>query len=133
MSAPEIPPIVETWLRYAREDLQAAEGMLDERELVAPRHVCFHAQQAAEKGLKATLIARQISFDPTHDLERLAGLLGPGDAAAMPSAELASLTRWAVRARYPGEDDAEWPDAEEAVRTARAIVLAAEADARRAP
>lgn len=36
--------------------------------------VCFHAQQAVEKSLKAMLFEWQMGFE-THDLERLAGLL----------------------------------------------------------
>jgi HEPN domain-containing protein len=37
--------------------------------------VCFHAQQALEKSLKAMLFERQMGCFETHDLERLAGLL----------------------------------------------------------
>jgi HEPN domain-containing protein len=37
--------------------------------------VCFHAQQAVEKSLKAVLFERQMGFGKTHDLEWLAGLL----------------------------------------------------------
>jgi HEPN domain-containing protein len=32
---------------------------------------CFHAQQAAEKYLKAYLVSKQISFPKTHDLQAL--------------------------------------------------------------
>ena len=39
------------WLKYAREDLRAAEAMLGLEEML-PRHVCWLAQQAAEKSLK---------------------------------------------------------------------------------
>jgi HEPN domain-containing protein len=33
--------------------------------------VCFHAQQAAEKYLKAFLVSHGIEAEKTHDLERL--------------------------------------------------------------
>lgn len=54
MSEAERLAEAERWLRYAREDLQAAE-VLAERG-VAPRQACFHAQQAAEKAIKAIFV-----------------------------------------------------------------------------
>jgi len=42
------------WLGFAVEDLDAARRLLAERSS-APRHVCRHSQQAAERALKAAL------------------------------------------------------------------------------
>ena len=53
---------VHRWLRYAREDLVAAEAMLVQEE-VMPRHTCWLAQQSAEKALK----------DETRQTQRTAG------------------------------------------------------------
>jgi len=37
--------------------------------------LCFDAQQAAEKAIKAVMIKRRIEFPYVHDLTRLLGLL----------------------------------------------------------
>ena len=52
---------VRRWLRYAREDAEAAAAALDDARMV-PRHACFLAQQSAEKALKAVLVF--LSIDP---------------------------------------------------------------------
>ena len=49
------------WLCYAQENLGAAEAMLG-RASIVPRHVCWLAQQAAEKAIKAVLVFLQIDF-----------------------------------------------------------------------
>jgi len=50
MNAPE----AERWLAYARSDLEAAQVLL-QGATPYPRQVCFLAQQAAEKTIKAIL------------------------------------------------------------------------------
>jgi HEPN domain-containing protein len=97
------------WLRYAREDLLAAEAMLKWPEM-QPRHVCWLAQQAAEKALKTALVFLQIDFPRTHDLDALRNLVADGWRLKNDHPDLASLTEWAVEARYPGH----WPEAVEA-------------------
>lgn len=57
----------EEWLRIASEDLKVAK-LLFEEEIWS--HVCFNAQQAAEKGLKA-LIELKKAVPKTHDLKEL--------------------------------------------------------------
>jgi len=69
------------------------------------RLVSFHAQQAAEKSLKALLIRYQVDFGKTHNLGellRLAEPVAPGIDEML--AEARALTPYAVRARYPGEE-----------------------------
>jgi len=115
MSSSELLDEVRRWLRFAREDLEAAETLLDEERCV-PRHVCWLAQQAAEKALKGALASQQIQFPFRHDLDALRNLL-PGDwTVKQQQPDLAELTEWAVEGRYPGD----WPDAtvEDAQRAA---------------
>jgi HEPN domain-containing protein len=67
--------------------------------------VGFHAQQAAEKALKALLVRYAIRFDRTHDLGTLlaqAEPVAPGIAKALGQAE--ELTAHAVGSRYPGQE-----------------------------
>ena len=62
--------LVRQWLSKAEGDLSAARILLSHEE----SHfftVGFHAQQAAEKFLKAFLTWHQIEFQKTHDLDRL--------------------------------------------------------------
>lgn len=65
--------------------------------------MCFHAQQAAEKAIKALLIRHGVQFPYVHDLAALLTLLekATGDLPeAIRQAEW--LTRFAVQTRYPG-------------------------------
>lgn len=106
MSSSELLHEVRHWLRFAREDLEAAEAMLVEDRFI-PRHVCWLAQQAAEKALKGALTSEQIAFPFRHDLDALRNLLPEGWQVKVQHRDLAELTEWAVEARYPGD----WPDA----------------------
>jgi HEPN domain-containing protein len=121
MNEPDRLQETRRWLRYAQEDLLAAEAVLDGAN-VLPRHVCWLAQQAAEKAIKTVLVFLQIDFPRTHDLDALRNLVPDGWHLRNDHPDLASLTEWAVEARYPGN----WPeaveaDARSAVRQARAI------------
>lgn len=116
------------WLRYAAEDLDAAERMVEGRGW-APRIACFHAQQAAEKALKAVLVHAGIPLQYTHNLELLRDLVPEGLRTAGVEGDLDRLSKRAVVPRYPGQDaDATAEEAREEVTLARAVVDAARAD-----
>jgi HEPN domain-containing protein len=64
------------WLRYADENLQSAQLLLDHR-LFNP---CLqNAQQAVEKSLKAALIERAIPLRRTHSINELVKMLAASD------------------------------------------------------
>lgn len=89
------------WLRYARSDLALARSR--KTRYVLYQHLCFHAQQAAEKSLKAVLIALGKPCPRTHDLAYLLDSL-PANVRVPPSLiDLPTLTKYAVQQRYPGE------------------------------
>ncbi len=114
------------WLRFAREDVRAAERMLDAADAIA-RHVCWLAQQGAEKALKALLIAQGIEFPRTHDLDTLLNLSPVAHTWFPSDVDVDALSEWAVEARYPGDwEEASRNDAQQAVADACAIVSAAE-------
>ena len=122
MSDPEHRDEALRWLRFAREDLAVAERLLRFPDAV-PRHICWLAQQAAEKALKAALILEGVEFPYRHDLDALRNLLPDGWAVKVEYPDLAELTVWAVEARYPGD----WPeatreDAQRAVAQARGVL-----------
>jgi len=119
------------WLRYAHEDLAGAETLLEQR-VVVPRHICWLAQQSAEKALKAILVFLALDFPRRHDLDALRHLVPDDWQVKTEQADLAALTEWAVEARYPGD----WPDATEAdarvaVEQARTVWASIQADFRR--
>jgi HEPN domain-containing protein len=83
------------WLRYAREDLQGAEMLLVQRGVV-PRHICWLAQQAAEKTLKAILVFLTVDFPRRHDPDALRNLVPDDWQVKTAHADLAALTEWAL-------------------------------------
>jgi uncharacterized protein len=116
------------WLRYAEEDLEAAKRMVEGRGW-APRIACFHAQQAAEKALKAVLVHEGIPLQFTHNLELLRDLIPEGRRMASVEGDLRRLSSRAVVPRYPGDvPDATAEEANEEVALARMIVDAARED-----
>jgi HEPN domain-containing protein len=89
--------------------------------------LCFHAQQAAEKAIKAVLIARGIEPPRTHSITALVDLL-PADIPR-PNDLMAArtLTSFAAVTRYPGQaGPVSEEDYHEAVRLAEAVVAWAE-------
>ena len=113
------PGSPQDWLRHAESDLALANLAL-EREEILSEQVCFHAQQAAEKALKAVLVARQQRFPPVHDLEQLLEVAQQAHIT-LPSWSdgLLDLTPYAVETRYPGYWEDITPDERD-----RAIELA---------
>lgn len=59
--------IVREWLTKADEDLSFAETTLLEGNTFFAQ-ICFHFQQAAEKYLKAFIIAAGMEFEKVHNL-----------------------------------------------------------------
>jgi HEPN domain-containing protein len=65
--------------------------------------LCFHAQQAVEKAIKALLIRCAIEFPYIHDIAGLLTLLEQASQHIPPAVRQAErLTRFAVFTRYPG-------------------------------
>ncbi len=128
MSETEHLEEVRRWLRHAEEDLRAAEALLNNSE-IAPRHICWLAQQCAEKALKAVLVFLDIDFPYSHDLDGLRNLI-PGEWEVKASyPDLSDLTEWAVEARYPGDwPDAVVSDADVAIAQAQSILQAVRKD-----
>ena len=62
-------PTTLEWLARATEDLAAAQVLLSRPDLT--NVVAFHAQQAAEKALKAVIEELDLGFVRTHSLTRL--------------------------------------------------------------
>ena len=96
------PHIDEAWrtLTLTDRDIVAFEILRDNSKAHLPT-VCFHAQQATEKALKAVLFSRQIEFRRTHKLTELTKLLRDFDLIPPVSDEqFQLLTPFAVEFRY---------------------------------
>lgn len=89
------------WIEYAEKDIRAAHALLNSGEFF-PRQICFLAQQAGEKTLKAVLVFLEIPFPLTHDLDRIRELIPAGWEVKEKFPELYDLSVWAVESRYPG-------------------------------
>ena len=119
------------WLRFSAEDLDVAQRLLADRSS-APRFVCWHSQQAAEKALKAALAIEEVDYPYTHDLNALRNLLPDSWSIRVEHPDLTELSQWAVEARYPGEwAEATEVDAARAETEARAVRDAVAAEFRR--
>ena len=114
--------IVRQWLAKADQDLEACEVLLTaEPSFFYP--TCFHAQQAAEKYLKALLTWHQIEFPKTHDIDELLDLVKDADVETASSLRDASvLTPYGVDIRYPGDQlEASVAETGHAVEMARKV------------
>jgi HEPN domain-containing protein len=116
------------WLRRAlgslahARDPRTSAGVLYE-------DLCFDAQQAAEKAIKALLISRSVDFPRTHsilhllDLAERAGVSLPEEIRAADA-----LTRYAWQGRYPaGAEDVSRETYLEVLQLAESVVRWAEA------
>ena len=113
----------ENWLAHAESDLNLARVAQDRKEIL-PEQACFHAQQAAEKSLKAVLLFKRIEFPLTHDIEELVELvMQSGLVFPQEINEASLLTPYAAETRYPGHLEEVTPsDVNEAIRLAEAVL-----------
>jgi len=112
------------WLRHASSDLQLSR-LARGRPEILQEQACFHAQQAAEKALKAVLLWQGMAIPRIHDIHVLLQMverLGIQPPQAVRDARI--LNPYAVETRYPdyapGVTQAE---VDEAIRLAEAVVV----------
>lgn len=108
--------LVKGWISKADSDLEnarlciAANASLDT--------ACFHTQQAAEKFIKAYLMAYSLSVPFIHNLEKLLELCEQHDPSFSQMKTLGqALTPYAVQLRY---DEDFWPSLAEATSALQA-------------
>jgi HEPN domain-containing protein len=91
------------WVHFAEEDLRLAEHALRLTSGCPYRLIAYHAQQCAEKYIKAFLVFHDIDFPYTHNIRKLVQLCG--DDIFQELQDTDALTPFAVTTRYPGLDD----------------------------
>jgi len=91
------------WLARAKSNLRIAE-LGSGQPGIFLEDLCFDAQQAAEKALKAMCVHHNLDFPKTHSLVILIDILESAASLQIPPEVRAadSLTSYAVQARYPG-------------------------------
>jgi HEPN domain-containing protein len=114
--------LVRQWLRHAEEDLLVARELM-ERDRLSYNPVGFHAQQAAEKFLKALLTRHDVAFPKTHSIFILLQLALPVLPDLLDRLHTAhTLTPYGVEIRYPREGPRlTRAEGEEAVRLATVV------------
>ena len=109
-------------LMSAERDISALRGMAD-AAVFADEIFGFHAQQAAEKLLKAWLALLGETYPITHDLARLLAMLRESDVEATRFNELVEYTPFAVQFRYaPGDLSARPLDRDTAIERVEALL-----------
>jgi len=92
------------WIRKASEDFGFSSSILPDTTFYA--QVCFHFQQAAEKYLKAYIVAKKLSFRKIHDLTELLSICSGNEAQFSALFEDCNfLTDYYIDTRYP----VHWP------------------------
>ena len=95
--------IILNWLKRARSNLERAK-MGKVTQGILYEDLCFDAQQAVEKSLKAILIKLNQSFPKTHSIGILLKLIEEAGVEIPENINQAKLlTAYAIDARYPGD------------------------------
>lgn len=115
MPKPKVNPgTVEDWMVRAFSAFALAARKAEFP--VVLEDLCFQAQQASEKAIKAVCKSRGLEFGFTHDLGELTDFLDE-NGVPIPTEvdDAAILSRYAVQTRYPGLypplSDADWSEA----------------------
>ncbi len=104
---PEQIKVVRQWIEKAESDYRNFKNTLQMGDDCPCDTVCFHAQQCAEKYLKARLVYLSIDFPKIHDILEIIKLFPPGFAIpltrqdAEEAATLAVKVRTAIRSDLP--------------------------------
>ena len=110
------------WLARAKGNLALAKQTKPEDSFW--EDLCFQAQQAAEKAIKAVYQYKELYFRYTHDLEELGkGLEDSGVPVPSAIKEAVILTKYAFETRYPGPfEPVTEEEYQEAVRLAESVI-----------
>ena len=111
--------LVREWLAEADEDLGFAASVLDESSYYA--QICFHFHQAAEKYLKAYVVAHDLEFQKIHDLPvLLKTCMQQNSNLRIILDDCKFLNRYYIEARYP----VHWPTSYDREETQKAHAAA---------
>ena len=97
-------PLTQEWIQRGEADYITVQQLRSTANPLLHNIICFHAQQAIEKYLKAWLQEADMPVPRTHNLEALLALIVP----TLPDwsdwqPDFKIITKYAVEPRYPGE------------------------------
>ena len=111
---------LKSWIAHAEDDYSAAQVLIRGRKPLL-YSACFHAQQCAEKYMKALLIYNDQDFPRVHDLSTLGEMCNSaGIFIGIDSNRLEFLSGYAVGSRYPG-DEPTLEETKEAIEIANSV------------
>lgn len=110
--------VVRQWIEYAEEDLRLAKYALKIKSSCPYKLIAYHAQQCAEKYLKAFLALKKVDFPYTHNIALLIELCSHHAYWTKQLQGAETLTPYAITARYPGKYGVVKKDAVQAVKIA---------------
>lgn len=99
----DLKDYVDKWLFRADEDLAVIDRLVQTDPQAYASTVCFHAQQAVEKYLKALLACKGVDFPRTHDVDFLLAECRKVSPGQFDQIDLKSLTDFGVSIRYPDD------------------------------
>lgn len=116
------PGTPDDWLRHATSDYIIASQ--EPIEGVILEALCFHAQQAAEKAIKAVFVKHDIHFPYTHNISKLISIIKDSGIDWPEELDDASmLTDYALQTRYPGSGvEVTEKEYQEAIQIAKATL-----------
>jgi HEPN domain-containing protein len=112
---------VREWLRHADDDLLLARHAFKLKSAVPYRLIAYHAQQCAEKYIKAYLVFKKVDFPYSHNISVLMELLPSSEEWVKGIQRAEELSIYAITARYPGKDKVTKKEAIRAVTLAEAV------------
>jgi len=117
-----VPGSPQDWLRRARSSYALA--CVSKPDDTCWEELCFQAQQAAEKAIKAIMLHYDIRFPYVHDLGALLDAFEKsGHDVSAKVKECVDLTPYAFQTRYPGEyEPVTEPDYRRALSQAQAVL-----------
>jgi HEPN domain-containing protein len=98
-------PLHRQWLDRALSNLERAR--LDRLSPnILYEDICYDCQQSVEKAIKALMVLKKIKFEYTHNIGLLVKTLEDNDLKVPDDIkQSASLSIYAVRTRYPGDEE----------------------------
>jgi HEPN domain-containing protein len=97
---PADPSDPHAWMQRAYSNLRLAEK--GQGKDIMLEDLCFNAQQAVEKALKAICLCKGHEFPKTHSITRLIDIVESAGVEIPEQIKLADfLTQYAVETRYP--------------------------------
>ena len=91
---------LKNWLFRANEDIAVINNLFNSYPSFYASSICYHAQQAVEKFLKAFLVFHSVDFKKTYDVD----FLHAECKAIYPNGnniELRSIAKFSINMRYP--------------------------------